>query len=42
MHQEHIDHVTVELEMPGQECSQEHCTPLFSSDSGALPPAPTH
>ncbi|PKV76247.1 cation diffusion facilitator family transporter [Pontibacter ramchanderi] len=28
-----IDHVTVELEMPGQECSQEHCTPdLPSSD----------
>lgn len=27
MHKEHIDHVTVELEMPGQECSQEHCTP---------------
>lgn len=24
---EHIEHVTVELEMPGQECSQEHCTP---------------
>jgi cobalt-zinc-cadmium efflux system protein len=24
---EHIDHVTVELEMPGQECSQLHCTP---------------
>jgi len=24
---ERIDHVTVELEMPGQECSQLHCTP---------------
>ncbi|WP_299989435.1 cation diffusion facilitator family transporter [uncultured Pontibacter sp.] len=27
MQDAHIDHVTVELEMPGQECSQEHCTP---------------
>ncbi|PVY41247.1 cation diffusion facilitator family transporter [Pontibacter virosus] len=26
-----IDHVTVELEMPGQECSQEHCTPDLSN-----------
>jgi cobalt-zinc-cadmium efflux system protein len=23
----HIDHVTVELERPGEECSQAHCTP---------------
>lgn len=28
MQDERIGHVTVELEMPGQECSQEHCTPL--------------
>jgi cobalt-zinc-cadmium efflux system protein len=27
MQDEHIEHVTVELEMPGQECSQENCTP---------------
>ncbi|WP_018478529.1 cation diffusion facilitator family transporter [Pontibacter roseus] len=27
MHNEQIDHVTVELEMPGQECSQQDCTP---------------
>jgi cobalt-zinc-cadmium efflux system protein len=27
MQEAHIDHVTVEFELPGQECSQEHCTP---------------
>ncbi|MBD1395547.1 cation transporter [Pontibacter sp. JH31] len=27
MQDAHIEHVTVELEMPGQECSQQSCTP---------------
>lgn len=27
MQDAHIDHVTVEIEMPGQECSQAYCTP---------------
>jgi cobalt-zinc-cadmium efflux system protein len=27
MRDAHIDHVTVEFELPGQECSQAHCTP---------------
>jgi cobalt-zinc-cadmium efflux system protein len=41
MEHAHINHVTVELEMLGQECSQEHCTPdPPSSDSVARPGAP--
>jgi cobalt-zinc-cadmium efflux system protein len=43
MQHAHINHVTVELEMPGEECSQEHCTPdRLSFDSAAPPGAPGH